>query len=583
MRAQHFAAEVARLGPAADDHHRNDYAKANGANGTTGTGAAGSWPEPDLSLLGTGRRSPPAFPLHLLGSWAGWCERKAKGASAPVDYVAVALLASVGATIANVRWPQAGTAWSEPPVLWCAEVGPPSSSKSPSMDAAFNLVRFAEDRMADGFEQVQQEHATAKQACEARIEAWKVEVKTAVKTGNPPPTVPDDAREPPAPVRPRIRVADATVEALGALAAGLPRGLLLVRDELAGWLGAFDKYGGGGSDRAFAIEMYGGRAYVVDRMKNPEPLRIRHLSIGVLGGVQPDKLEMILNGPDDGLASRLLWAWPETKPEFHLARGAQDDGPMQRAFARLTDLLQIHDEFGHPEPVLVPLAREAEDRLEAFARDIVERCHVASGLLAGTLGKARGHCLRLSAVLEYLWWCGGTEESEPKAISPESVTAAADLLNAYFLPMAERVFGDATIPVAERRGMLLAQHLRQNRLAEFNAREVRRQIGGMLRDATDMEAACKQLVEAGLIRQRFTRAGEGKGRKALNYEVHPEVQTDRPFGVSPVPEKISPLVPTVPMAPIAPISMQTAPTAQTAQGGKIFSDAAPNGSAELLP
>lgn len=541
MRVQHFAAELARLGPAADDCRRGDPGKPKDANGTIGTGGKDGWPKPDLSLLGTGRRAPPVFPLHLLGPWAGWCEHKAKSASAPVDYVAVALLASVGSTMANVRWPQAGTAWSEPPVLWCAEVGPPSSSKSPSMDAAFNLVRFAEDRMADGFEQVQQEHATAKQACEARIEVWKVDVKAAVKNGDPPPAMPENAREPPAPVRPRIRVADATVEALGALAAGLPRGLLLVRDELAGWLGAFDKYGGGGgSDRAFAIEMYGGRAYVVDRMKSPEPLRIRHLSIGVLGGVQPDKLKMILDGPDDGLASRLLWAWPETKPEFNLARGAQDDGPMQRAFARLTDLLQIYDEFGHPEPVLVPLAREAEDRLEAFARDVMERCHMASGLLAGTLGKARGHCLRLSAVLEYLWWCGGTEESEPRAISPNAVTAAADFLNAYFLPMAERVFADATIPVAERRGMLLAQHLRQNRLIEFNAREVRRQIGGMLRDAANMDAACKQLVEAGLIRARFTRAGDGKGRKALNYEVNPEVQTDRPFGVSPDPKRIYP-------------------------------------------
>jgi len=572
MKTQHFAAEVSRLGSAADDHRHSYRAKPNGANGTIGTGVSSSWPEPDLSLLGTGRRSPPAFPLHLLGPWAGWCERKAKGASAPVDYVAVALLASVGATIANVRWPQAGTAWSEPPILWCAEVGPPSSSKSPSMDAAFNLVRFAEDRMADGFEAVQQEHATVKQACEARVEAWKIEVRTAVKNGDPPPAMPADAQEPPAPVRPRIRVADATVEALGALAAGLPRGLLLVRDELAGWLGAFDKYGGGGSDRAFAIEMYGGRAYVVDRMKNPEPLRIRHLSIGVLGGVQPDKLEMILNGPDDGLASRLLWAWPETKPDFNLARGAQDDGPMQRAFARLTDLLQLHDEFGYPEPVLVPLAREAEDRLEAFARDIVERCHMASGLLAGTLGKARGHALRLSAVLEFLWWCGGSDQAEPQVISPEAVTAAAELLNAYFLPMAERVFGDATIPIVERRGMLLAQHLRQNRLSEFNARDVRRQVGGMLRDAADMEAACKQLVESGLIRQRFSRAGEGKGRKALNYEVHPEVTADRPFVGSSVPEKISPPVPAVPMAPIAPISLQTAPTALSAQGGKINSD-----------
>lgn len=566
MRTDPFGTDLEHLAPLAEEGHNQ---RSIGANDTIGSGGPISWPAPDLTLLGTGRRPAVPFPIHLLGPWAGWCQRKARAASAPVDYVAVALLASVGATIANVRWPLAGSAWSEPPVLWCAEVGPPSSSKSPSMDAAFLLVSFAEDRMAHGFEQVQQTYVTQKQACEARVEAWKVEVRIAVKNGEAPSVLPDDAREPDTPVRPRIRVADATVEALGTLAAGLPRGLLLVRDELAGWLGAFDKYGGGGADRAFAIEMYGGRAYVVDRVKNPEPLRIRHLTIGVLGGVQPDKLAMILNGPDDGLASRLLWAWPDAKPEFSLARGVEDDGPYQHAFARLTDLAQARDEFGQPDPVKVPLTAEAEDRLEAFARDVLEQCQDASGLLAGSLGKARGHVLRLSAVLEHLWWWGDTVTAEPKVISADAVTAAADLMNAYFLPMAERVYGDASIPVAERRGMILARHLRSNRLAEFNARTVRREVGGMLRDAADMEAACQQLVEANLIRARFTRAGEGKGRKALNYEVHPavleaskEAERSRPSGSYPP-------VPIVPLAPIARKSELSAPKAQTAQGGNI--------------
>ncbi|WP_267361315.1 MULTISPECIES: hypothetical protein, partial [unclassified Methylobacterium] len=159
------------------------------------------------------------------------------------------------------------------------------------------------------------------------------------------------------------------------------------------------------------------------------------------------------------------------------------------------------------------------------------------------------------------------------AISPDAVTAAADLLNAYFLPMAERVFGDAVIPVAERRGMLLAQHLRQNRVTEFNAREVRRQIGGMLREAADMDAACKQLVEAGLIRPRFTRAGEVKGRKSQSYEVNPEVVVTRPFAGSPASARSYPPVPIVPLAPIASKSDLTAQTAQTAQGGKINLDA----------
>jgi hypothetical protein len=90
-------------------------------------------------------------------------------------------------------------------------------------------------------------------------------------------------------------VADVTTERLGALAAGLPRGLLLVRDELSGWLGGFDRYGGGGSDRAFALEMYGGRSYVVDRMKSPEPMRIRHLSVGVCAQNLPDAVGQALS------------------------------------------------------------------------------------------------------------------------------------------------------------------------------------------------------------------------------------------------------------------------------------------------
>jgi hypothetical protein len=219
-----------------------------------------AWENTDTSLLGTGRRPAPEFPLPLLGPfWSAWASQRAQDASAPVDYVAVALLACASAALANVRWPVAGAGWSEPPLLWCGLVGTPSSGKSPSMDAAFDLVCHAEDRMADGFDAERQLYETNKQAAKARREAWEIDVKAAVKAGEMTPPFPSDAEQPVAPVRPRIRVADATLEALGALAAGLPRGLLVVRDELAGWLGAFDKYGGGGADRAFAIEMYGGR------------------------------------------------------------------------------------------------------------------------------------------------------------------------------------------------------------------------------------------------------------------------------------------------------------------------------------
>lgn len=494
------------------------------ANGGAANDGGDPWRTPDLSLLGTGRRPAPPFPSAILGPfWQAWCERRAAAASAPVDYVATSLLASVGAMLANVRWPVAGAAWSEPPVLWCAVVGSPSSSKSPAMDAAFDLVRHAEDLMASGFDDEQRRHETTKQIAKAKREAWEGEVKAALKNGSTPAFMPSDAVVPDEPVRPRLRVADVTTEKLGALAAGLPRGMLLVRDELSGWLGGFDRYGGGGSDRAFALEAYGGRSYTVDRMKSPEPIRIRHLSVGVLGGIRPDRLSDVISGPDDGLVSRLLWAFPDTLPEFRLARQIIDDTVARTAFARLADLAMGSDEFGAPEPKRLRLTRDAEDVLEEFARETAKTAHEATGIFAGALGKARGHALRLSIIIEHLRWCGEANVPEPDAVSASAVEAAAGLLEAYYVPMAERVFGDAAIPTDERAAMLLIRYARAHGLVGFNARELRRDIGGALREAAAMDAACKALVEAGLVRSAGTRAGDRPGRTSKTFEVNPAV------------------------------------------------------------
>ncbi|GLS18108.1 hypothetical protein GCM10007874_11240 [Labrys miyagiensis] len=480
----------------------------------------GSWENPDLSLLGTGRRPAPGFPVELLNGWGEWVEKRAAACSAPLDYVAISLLASAGAAIGNVRWPMAGANWFEPPLLWCGLVGSPSSGKSPSMDAAFALVHHAEEQMAAGYDDERRDYETKRQTAKATREAWEAEVKASVKAGENPRQMPAEAAIPDMPPRPRVRVADATIEAIAKLASSLPRGLLLVRDELSGWFGAFDKYGGGGADRAFAIEMYGGRAYVVDRVKNAEPIRIPHLSIGILGGVQPDKLADMLSGPDDGLVARMLWAWPEQLPDFSLLRELHSDHKANSAFARLVELPMSADQFGNPEPKHIQLTSEAEDFLEQYARSVAIRAHQATGVMAGALGKARGHVLRLAAVLEYLWWCIQPNDREPDKISADAVLAASGIVDGYFLPMAERVFGDASIPLNDRLAMVLIRRLRDAGGLTFNSRDLRLSKGGPLRDASAMEVACSALVESGVIRPAPDREGGTKGRSSKRFEVN---------------------------------------------------------------
>jgi hypothetical protein len=390
------------------------------------------------------------------------------------------------------------------------------------MSAVFRPLQQVEDRMAADFEQTVAAYEMQRETAKAQREAWEAEVKAAIRDGGEPPLRPECAILPDEPVRPRVRVMDATVEKLGALSAALPRGLLLVRDELAGWLGAFDKYGGGGSDRAFAIEMYGGRPYTIDRMKNREPLHVRHLSIGVIGGIQPDKLAGVIDGLDDGLPARFLWVWPDTLPRFTLARDFADDSAAQEAFDRLAGLPMGFDAHGNPEPIVIRLGRDAEDMLEEFSREMLSRAEDASGAFAGALGKVRGQALRLATILEFLWWSvqGG---AEPEQVTRQSMIAACGLLDGYFVPMAERVYGDAAIPMPERLAMALARHLKRAKVREFNARMLRREIGGALRDAAAMETACTALVEAGLIREKFSRSGVTPGRAARNYEVNPVV------------------------------------------------------------
>lgn len=478
-----------------------------------------AWEAPDLSLLGTGRRTPPEFPIDLLGAyWGDWVKRRAAGASAPVDYVAAGLLASAGAVLANARQPLAGAEWSEPPLLWCALVGSPSAGKSPALSEALSLVKYAEAQMANGFDDVRRDYETKRQFAKAKHDAWLVEMKEAAKAGGRAPPIPDEAIAPDEPQRPRIMVSDSTVEKLAMLAAALPRGLLLVRDELAGWFMSFDRYGSG--DREFAIETYGGRTYTVDRVKHPVPIRIPRLSVGLVGGVQPDKIAAIITGPDDGLSSRLLWFWPEALPDFNLARDRADETGAKDALARLASLPLASDDEGNPCPRIVRLTPEAANEIEEFEREIRRRSQAAGGLLAGAIGKARGHVLRLSTVLEFLWWAAAPGSLEPGTISAHAVVSAAALMDSYFLPMTERVLGDAAIPATERAAMELLRYLRANGLAEFNARTVRREIGGTLREAPAMDGACAVLIEAGWVRQK---SSEGQGRKPKAFIVNPKL------------------------------------------------------------
>ncbi|GAB0114936.1 DUF3987 domain-containing protein [Acidisoma sp. C75] len=481
------------------------------------------WGEPDMSILRNGRREAPAFPLDLLGDeWAAWVTTAAEAAAAPIDYVALPLLASASALIGNARWVQAAPGWAEPPHLWCGVVGDSGSSKSPGMDCLLrHVLPRIEARMRSDHPDKLADWRAAAEMRAAQEEAWQKDVRAAAKAGNAPPQPPRD-QAPVEPQEPRLRQSDVTIEKVASLlASAAPKGLLIVRDELAGWLLGMTNYNDAG--RAFWLEAYGGRPYRVERQKSPQPIEVPRLAVAVMGGTQPDKLAEMFADADDGLLARFLWAWPEPKP-FRLGRAAPNAGFAVEALdrLRLLDLIAATGE-APAAPIMVPLAAEALPMLEAFAREMQETQANAGGLLRSAYGKARGLAVRIALVVEFLRWAATSgQESPPRVVSKAAFADACDLVADYFMPMAMRVYGDAATPPAERNATTLARWIMQQRPPEVHIRRLQREVRlPGLRAAEDIRAACAALVEADWLRPPAPGAFQARSKTA--YPVNPSI------------------------------------------------------------
>lgn len=385
------------------------------------------WADPDTSLLRTSFVDAPRFPVEVLGPfWQTWVEQSARAANAPVDYTAGTLLATVGALLGNVRWPNVEGVWEHPSVLWIGLVGNPSTAKSPGMRPVRRLINQIEAKRAATIDGEGAAHRLKAVVADLKDKAWRRAVEEALAQDKPPPEWPEDAEIPATPVMPVLHVVDATTEGLITTAAGSPRGLLQFSDELAGWFGGFDRYRAKGvsADRPFWLKAYDGDPYTVIRkggdLKNGvrAPVEISHLSIGVIGSVQPEPLRDFLTKSDDGLAHRFLWMWPEGPTSFRIPRKSDtharaDDDRARAALIAIDDLsTRVKN-----RPDEVAVSEEATDLLQAFGQRMMDDARGKSAWYASTLNKAPGQALRLSAVLTFLQWSGGAEDAESPTVA----------------------------------------------------------------------------------------------------------------------------------------------------------------------
>lgn len=225
------------------------------------------------------------------------------------DMVAACLLTSLASMIGarvGVK-PKKYSNWTIVPNMWGGIVAPPSSKKSP----AFNAGTLPIDRLVA---EAREEHKDAikkfnilSMAKDADMSALKSKLKDVSKKGDESKKqeiidemIKLDEEADATPVLRRYKTNDSSPEALSELEKYNPYGVLVLRDELTGWLASVDK---DPSERAFYLEGYNGdKPYEFDRILRGNGFIENHC-LSILGGIQPDKLITYLEPSIKGLGN----------------------------------------------------------------------------------------------------------------------------------------------------------------------------------------------------------------------------------------------------------------------------------------
>jgi hypothetical protein len=490
---------------------------------TTPVGGGG-WDEPDMAVVGDVRQTAPRLPVEVFGEdVARWIAAQSLSKSSPPDYIAACLLAFVSALV-STRTVSAHDGWEEPSPLWFALVGPPSSKKSPGMDAVTEPLKLLEAKWASENAPLLRQYETSREMARAKEARWKKLVAEAARRDLPPPLKPEAADIPKAPTGRRLVVKDVTSERLAEmLAEQRPRGMVQHRDELAGLLSGMNQYkSGGGSDRQFYLEAYGGRRYDADRMSRTA--HVERLALSVVGSIQEDVLNKgLLRTAEDGLSSRFVIVLPDPTPRVSLAdivrrQAHSTELDMAGVYARLDALQPALD----GRPMRLSLTPEAFAHFDRWyvgeARRGTEAAPTQS--VANAFGKHEGLALRIALSLEHLAWaarCSKRDEPAPQTVGEDAIAGAIVLIDAYVRPMIVRAHGAAAATPAKFAARKIAERILADKPNEIALAKIAHGYGKAFEE--HLNSAAAELEDAGWLRK----FGPTGGRPSRKYNVNPRL------------------------------------------------------------
>lgn len=399
-------------------------------------------------------REKPSLPAGLLPRVIeDFARNRAEQMGVDPGGLAMAALAVCAAAIPdaiNIQVKRHDPDWLESARIWVALIGNPSTKKTPIISTAARPLRTIDGEMVRTYLR--------------DSAAWSDLSK-------------DKRGDVPKPPQHRAMIEDTTVESAQEVLRDNPQGLLLLRDELSGWFGSMERYGGtkgSMADRSFWLEAFNGGAHTTNRIGRGL-VHVPNLSVCLLGGIQPEPIRAIANDmQDDGLLQRIL---PVVLGNATVGK----DEPLTAASGAYGALVQRLHRLSRPcgsvLPLDVPLrfdegAQAVRNDLEAKHHEMVRTWEAINKKLAAHLGKYDAFFARLCIVFHCIESTGSRPAS---VITEDTARRVGEFLHTFLFRHALAFYGNV-VGLSDRHDKVLAVagHILAHRLVSISVSDARR-------------------------------------------------------------------------------------------------------------
>lgn len=444
----------------------------------------------------------------------------------PKDFVAVALvvgLAGVAGTKFRMRPKKLDTGFEIVPNLWGALIGRPSSMKSPALGEGLKPVTKLQEVARQEYESLKADFEVNKDLAEMSAKIAKDSASKELRKGGQlkAKSILEMAMidQPVPPVMKRYIANDATVAKLGEILRDNPNGVILLRDELSGWLADMQSESRQ-TDRAFYLESFNGSgSYTVDRIERGT-IYIPTACVSIVGGIQPSKLASLVRGAvsgssDDGLLQRFqLAVWPDDLK----GKAYVDKRINEHALERFTDVFRRVSEIEEDpdgKPKIFSFDDEAQEIFIEWWQEIIQK--VEGDEMPPAL---ESHLIKMQKTVPSLALLFALVEGAENKVGKYPLLQALGWCD-YLMSHANRLYD-----VALSGGVSGAKTILRNRAKlkdEFVARDIYKRCWSGLADKSSSEEALQILLDHSYLLEHDAPLSDKGGRPTKYYTWNPKV------------------------------------------------------------